>query len=308
MAREKPPLIRPPTPLWVKAAWTAAAALIALFIWMKTRPPAAPACDAEVVKSDLGDLVNAAASETLETRAFRTVTETKELKTCAAVAMRQDVEIPIEYSVTIEGRAPKVEITSGEDRLAPPEAEAPADAGKQAAAGGENCQPGAEAEKRIADCGKIIDDKDRPAEARAEALTLRGQAYSEGKDWDPALADLTAAIALHSKDGAGSAGLSSIYLARAAAYLGKGDHKDALADFSAAIRTDASNGAALLGRACEWAAAGSLANAEADLKRAAALTKDQPDAPCSAAIDALRVKAAQPAKTAQPAKPAKHKK
>jgi tetratricopeptide (TPR) repeat protein len=302
MAREKPPLIRPPTPLWVKAAWTAAAALIALFIWMKTRPPAAPACDAEVVKSDLGDLVNAAASETLETRAFRTVTETKELKTCAAVAMRQDVEIPIEYSVTIEGRAPKVEITSGEDRLAPPEAEAPADAGKQAAAGGENCQPGAEAEKRIADCGKIIDDKDRPAEARAEALTLRGQAYSEGKDWDPALADLTAAIALHSKDGAGSAGLSSIYLARAAAYLGKGDHKDALADFSASIRTDASNGAALLGRACEWATAGSLANAEADLKRAATLTKDQPDAACSAALEALR---AQPGK---PAKPAKHKK
>ncbi len=302
MAREKPPLIRPPTPLWVKAAWTAAAALIAVFIWMKTRPPAAPACDAEVVKSDLGDLVNAAASETLETRAFRTVTDTKELKTCAAVAMRQDVEIPIEYSVTIEARAPKVEITSGEDRLAPPEAEAPADAGKQAAAGGENCQPGAEAEKRIADCGKIIDDKDRTAEARAEALTLRGQAYSEGKDWDPALADLTAAIALHSKDAAGSTGLSPIYLARAAAYLGKGDHKDALADFSAAIRTDASNGAALLGRACEWATAGSLANAEADLKRAATLTKDQPDAACGAALEALR------AKPGKPAKPAKHKK
>src|SRR5208283_5565328 len=252
MAREKPPLIRPPTPLWVKAAWTAAAALVAFFIWMKTRPPAAPACDAEVVKSDLGDLVNAAASETLETRAFRTVTDTKELKTCAAVALRQDVEIPIEYSLTIEGRAPKVEITSGEDRLAPQEAD---DASKQAAAAGDHCQPGAEAQARIADCGKIIDDKDRTAEARADALTLRGQAYSEGKDWDPALADLTAAIALHSKDGAGSAGLSPIYLARAAANLGKGDHKDALADFSAAIRTDASNGAAYLGRACEWAAA-----------------------------------------------------
>jgi len=299
MAREKPPLIRPPTPLWVKAAWTAAAALVAFFIWMKTRPPAAPACDAEVVKSDLGDLVNAAASETLETRAFRTVTDTKELKTCAAVAMRQDVEIPIEYSVTIEGRAPKVEITSGEDRLAPQEAD---DASKQAAAAGDHCQPGAEAQARIADCGKIIDDKDRTAEARAEALTLRGQAYSEGKDWDPALADLTAAIALHSKDGAGSAGLSPIYLARAAAYLGKGDHKDALADFSAAIRTDASNGAAYLGRACEWAAAGSLANAEADLKRAAPLTKDQPDAACSAALEALR---AQPGRLARPAK---HKK
>ena len=168
--------------------------------------------------------------------------------------------------------------------------------------GGENCQPGAEAEKRIADCGKIIDDKDRTAEARAEALTLRGQAYSEGKDWDPALADLTAAIALHSKDAAGSTGLSPIYLARAAAYLGKGDHQDALADFSAAIRTDASNGAALLGRACEWATAGSLANAEADLKRAATLTKDQPDAACGAALEALR------AKPGKPAKPAKHKK
>ena len=304
MAREKPPLIRPPTPLWVKAAWTAAAALIAVFIWMKTRPPAAPACDAEVVKSDLGDLVNAAASETLETRAFRTVTDTKELKTCAAVAMRQDVEIPIEYSVTIEGRAPKVEITSGEDRLAPQEAEAPqADAAKASRRTEEKtASRGAEAEARIADCGKIIDDKDRTAEARAEALTLRGQAYSEGKDWDPALADLTAAIALHSKDAAGSTGLSPIYLARAAAYLGKGDHKDALADFSAAIRTDASNGAALLGRACEWATAGSLANAEADLKRAATLTKDQPDAACGAALEALR------AKPGKPAKPAKHKK
>ena len=297
MAREKPPLIRPPTPLWVKAAWTAAAALVAFFIWMKTRPPEAPACEAEVVKSDLGDLVNAAASETLETRAFRTLNATKELKTCAAVAVRQNVEIPLEYSVTIEDRAPKVEITSGEDRLAQQEAEAPAqaDPAKQAAIG-ENCQPGAETEARIADCGKIIDDKDRTAEARAEALALRGRAYSEGKDWDRALADFTAAIALHSKDGAGAAGQSPIYVARAAAYLGKGDHKDALADFSAAIRTDASNGAALLGRACEWAAAGSLANAEADLKHAAALTKDQPDAACSAALEALRAK---PAKTAK---------
>ena len=223
MAREKPPLIRPPAPLWVKAAWTGAAALIALFIWMKTRPPAAPACDAEVVKSDLGDLVNAAASETLETRAFRTLTDTKDLKTCAAVAVRQNVEIPIEYSVRIEDRAPKVDITGGEDRLAQQEAEAPADPAKPATEG-ENCRPGAEAEARIADCGKIIDDKERSPEARAEALTLRGQAYSEGKDWDRALADFTAAIALPSKGGADFAGQSPIYVARATAYLGKGDH------------------------------------------------------------------------------------
>ena len=298
MAREKPPLIRPPTPLWVRAAWTGAAALVALFIWMKTRPPAAPACDAEAVKSDLGDLVNAAAGETLETRAFRTVTDTQDLKTCAAVAVRQNVEIPLAYSVKIEDRAPKVEITSGEDRLAQPEAEA--QTGNQPARG-ENCRPEAEAEARIADCGKIIDDKDRPAEARAEALTLRGQAYSEAKDWDRALADFTAAVALHSQESAGSTGQSPLYLARAAAYLGKGDHKDALSDYAAAIRADASNGAAYLGRACAWAAAGSLANAEADLKRAETLTKDPPDAACSAALEALR------ARTTKPAKPVKHK-
>jgi len=297
MARERPPLIRPPTPLWSKAAWTAAAAVIAFLIWTKTRPPEAPACDAEVVKSDLGDLVNAAASETLETRAFRTLNAAKEIKTCAAVAVRQDVEIPLEYSVTIEGRAPKVEITSGEDRLAQQEAEAPAQTeAAKPPTGGEICQPGAAAQARIAHCGKIIDDKDQSAEARAEALTLRGQAYSEGKDWDRALADFTAAITLQSKGSAGSARQSSIYVARAAAYLGKGDHKDALADFSAAIRTDASNGAALLGRACEWAAAGSLAKAEADLKHAATLTKNQPDAACSTALEALRAKPAKPAK------------
>jgi len=299
MAREKPPLIRAPTPLWVRAAWTGAAALVALFIWMKTRPPAAPACDAEAVKSDLGDLVNAAAGETLETRAFRTVTDTKDLKTCVAVAVRQNVEIPIEYSVRIEDRAPKVDITSGEDRLAQQDAEpaAQADAAKPAAEG-EKCRAGAEAEARIADCGKIIDDKDKSAGARSEALMLRGQAYSEEKDWDRALADFTAAIALRSKESAGSAGQSPAYLARAAAYIGKGDRKDALADYTAAIRTDASSGAAFLGRACEWAAAGSLANAEADLKRAETLTKDPPDAACSAALEALRAK---------PAKPAKHK-
>jgi tetratricopeptide (TPR) repeat protein len=297
MAREKPPLIRPPAPLWVKAAWTGAAVLIAFFIWMKTRPPAAPPCDAEAVKSDLGDLVNAAASETLETRAFRTLTDTKDLKTCAAVAVRQNVEIPIEYSVRIEDRAPKVDITSGEDRLAQQEeeAQAPADAAKPAA-GGENCRPGAEAEARIADCGKIIDDKDRTPEARTEALALRGQAYSEGKDWDRALADFTAAIALPSKGGADFAGQSPIYVARAAAYLGKGDHRNALADFTAAIRTDTANGAAYLGRACEWAAAGALAKAEADLKRAETLTKDPPDAACGAALEALRAKPARAAK------------
>ena len=46
----------------------------------------------------------------------------------------------------------------------------------------------------------------------------------------------------------------------------------------------------LLGRACEWAAAGALAKAEADLKTAATLTQDTPDAACTAAIDALRAK------------------
>jgi tetratricopeptide (TPR) repeat protein len=298
MARERPPLIRPPTPLWVKAAWTGVAALLALSIWMKTRPPAAPACDAEVVKSDLGDLVNAAASETLETRAFRTLTETKELKTCAAVAVRQNVEIPIEYSVKIEDRAPKVDITSGEDRLAQQDAEpAPAPAQAEAAkpaAEAENCRAEEDAEARIADCGKIIDDKDRTAEARAEALTLRGQAHGEKKEWDRALADLTAAIALLPKES--GAAQAPVYLARASAYLGKGDTRDAVADYTAAIRVDASNGAAVLGRACAWAAAGSLANAEADLKRAATLTQDQPDAACSAALAALRAKAAKPAK------------
>lgn len=297
MARERPPLIRPPTPLWVKAAWTGAAALLALFIWIKTRPPAAPACDAEVVKSDLGDLVNAAAGETLETRAFSTLTETTELKTCAAVAVRQNVEIPIEYSVTIEDRAPKVDITSGEDRLAQQDAEAPAQAeATKPASQEEHCRAEAEPEASIADCGKIIDDKDLSTEERAKALSLRGQAYGEKKDWQRALADLTAAIALLTKDGAGSAAQSPIYLARAAAYLGKGDARDALADYTAAIRTDAANGPAYLGRACQWAAAGSLANAEADLKRAAALTQSQPDAACSAALEALRAK---PAKTAK---------
>lgn len=301
MARERPPLIRPPTPLWVKAAWTGAAALLALFIWMKTRPPAAPACDAEVVKSDLGDLVNAAAGETLETRAFRTLTETKELKTCAAVAVRQNIEIPIEYSVKIEDRAPKVDITSGEDRLAQQDADAPAqaEAAKPASEAG-NCRAEAEAEARIADCGKIIDDKEKTAEARAEALSLRGQAYGEKKEWDRALADLTAAIALLPGVGAGAAAQSPLYLARAAAYLAKSNARDAVADYTSVIRLDPANGAAVLGRACAWAAAGSLANAEADLKRAAALTQDQPDAACSAALAALRAKSAKP--------PAKRKK
>jgi tetratricopeptide (TPR) repeat protein len=294
MARERPPLIRPPTPLWMKAAWTGAAALLALFIWMKTRPPAAPACDAEVVKSDLGDLVNAAAGETLETRAFRTLTETKELKTCAAVAVRQNVEIPLEYSVKIEDRAPKVDITSGEDRLAQQDPEPAAEA--KPAAEEVHCQAEAEPETRIAECGKIIDDKERTAEARSVALTLRGQAYGEKKEWERALADLTAAIALLPGVGAGAAAQSPLYLARAAAYLAKSDARDAVADYTAVIRLDPANGAAVLGRACAWAAGGSLANAEADLKRAAALTQDQPDAACGAALAALRAKPAKPAK------------
>ncbi len=292
MAREKPPLIRPPTPLWVKGAWIGAAALVALFIWVKTRPPEAPACDADIVKSNLDDLVNAAASETtLRAQALRMVNSTKEAKSCAAVvANSKGVEIPIEYSVTIEDRAPKVEITKGEDRLAPPEAEAPASAEAPQQATGESCQPGAAAEARIADCGKIIGDKDQSAEARAKALTLRGEAFGEGKDWGKAVADLTAAIALQAKDGGDFAPQSPVYMARAQAYLGKGDPKKALADFTDAVRTDPSNGAALLGRACAWAAAGALAKAEGDLKAAASLTKDAPGSACSAALDALRAK------------------
>ena len=91
------------------------------------------------------------------------LTSTKEAKACAAVvANSKGVEIQIEYSVTIEDRAPEVEITKGEDSLAPQEgdASAPPEAPKPAAEG-EGCRPHAEAEARIADCGKIIDDKDR---------------------------------------------------------------------------------------------------------------------------------------------------
>ena len=168
----------------------------------------------------------------------------------------------------IEDRAPKVDITSGEDRLAPAgrATRRRAEAAKPASEAG-NCRAEAEAEARIADCGKIIDDKEKTAEARAEALTLRGQAYGEKKEWDRALADLTAAIALLPKDGAAPQRSRPVYLARAAAYLGKGDARDARGRLHGRRSAPTpSNGAALLGRACAWAAAGSLANAEADLK------------------------------------------
>ena len=121
---------------------------------------------------------------------------------------------------------------------------------------------------------------------------MRGEAFSETKDWDRAIDDFSAALTLLSKDGMPFSHQSPIYVERGRVYVAKGDHKKALADFTLAVRTDPANGAGYLSRACEWVSAGTLAKAEVDLKRAATLGNVGPDTACRAALAALRDKTA----------------
>jgi tetratricopeptide (TPR) repeat protein len=296
MARERLPLIPRPRPLWVKALWAGVAALFALFLWIKTRPPEIPACDAAPVRDALAEAVKAINADAGAAQDIKPVAKDDESARCAAAVEKPGGEkVAIEYRVTTDGKTPKVEIMSGDDALAPPAApeEASAAAGETASgdpAHGPECLATEDPEARISACGKIIEDGAANREQKATALVSRGDAYAETKDEGHALVDYAAALELLRKDGAQFVKAAQIRLKRGALFAAKGDRKQALAEYVLAVRTDASSADAYAARGCEYATQGTLAKAETDLTKAKSLGHVGPDAACQATLDALRKK------------------
>lgn len=305
MARERLPLIPPPQPAWMKAVWAGAAALLAVFVWVETRPPKIPPCDSPAATRGLADLLKELNPDASAAQDLKTLAKTDEAFSCAATVAKPNGEkIPIEYRVTIEDKTPKVEITSGEDALAPPSGDAsPADpsaatapADPPAPAKTAQCLPEEDAQTRIAACGRIAEDKSAKREDRAAAYALRGDAQAEMQRSEPAFADYSAALALLREESAAFAQAARIYVKRGALHAAKGERKQALADFVLAVRTDAKSPEAYEARGCEYAAQGQRAKAESDLAQAKQLGRDAPAPACQAALAALRTKDAKKSK------------
>jgi len=297
MARERLPLIPPPQPAWIKAVWAGAAALLAAFVWVATRPAPIPPCDSPAATAALAEAVKEVNPDASAARELKTLAKSDEDFSCAAsVAKPNGDRIAIEYRVTLEGKVAKVAITSGDEALAPPAAEPGAGAtptDPPAPAKTAQCLAEEDAEPRIAACGRIAEDKSARREERATAYALRGDAEAELQKREPAIADYSAALALLREESAAFAQAARIYVKRGALHAAKGERKQALADFVLAVRTDAKSPEAYEARGCEYALQGQRAKAESDLARAKQLGgQDAPGPTCQAALAALATQAA----------------
>jgi tetratricopeptide (TPR) repeat protein len=115
---------------------------------------------------------------------------------------------------------------------------------------------------QIRGCSTLIESgklKDKPL---AWSRTNRGIAYTAKGDFDHALADFNAALAL-------DPAYATAFASRGSAYDNKGDHDHAIADFSEAIKLDPNSVDALTGRCAARAEAGrDLTGAIADCNQA----------------------------------------
>ena len=110
-------------------------------------------------------------------------------------------------------------------------------------------------------CTAIIDDPAAASRARADALVNRGDISGDEADYDRAIADFTAALALNPKDAAA-------HLLRGNAHDAKGDLDKALADYDAAVRLDPNDAAGYFNRGEIYQAKGDRQRAIADYQKA----------------------------------------
>lgn len=110
-------------------------------------------------------------------------------------------------------------------------------------------------------CTAIIDDPKSPKERRVFALRSRGLAHHFKRNYDLAIADLSAAIKLDSSD-------EALFRFLGDAYYGKQDYDRAIAEYSAAIRLDATNPYSFSGRAAAHQKKSAFDEALSDLNAA----------------------------------------
>src|SRR5215207_5392943 len=86
------------------------------------------------------------------------------------------------------------------------------------------CEQGADQERRIAGCTRVIQDQSESADNRATAYSNRGVAYKSKGDYDRAVADYSDAIRLKPKN-------TDAYVNRGLAHVAKRQLDRAIADY-----------------------------------------------------------------------------
>ncbi|QND55986.1 tetratricopeptide repeat protein [Mesorhizobium huakuii] len=102
------------------------------------------------------------------------------------------------------------------------------------------------AEIRISECTRLLEDKGASAGERAKAYSMRAALLDINREHDRAIAGLGRAIAL-------DPGNSGAFRQRAWFWLKKRDNNRAIADYDEAIRLDPGNAAIYRDRADAWA-------------------------------------------------------
>ncbi len=116
-------------------------------------------------------------------------------------------------------------------------------------------------EDQIRACTVFIETQGQDPAERLLALQSRASAHGENGDYDKAIADYNAVIALGPDD-------DTAYLGRANVYMLKGDHERALAELNAFIQRKPSKATAYSGRCRAYAAKGDLPRALTDCTHA----------------------------------------
>ncbi|WP_316158316.1 MULTISPECIES: SUMF1/EgtB/PvdO family nonheme iron enzyme [unclassified Bradyrhizobium] len=138
----------------------------------------------------------------------------------------------------------------------------------------EVCERGQD-EKSVSACSRLMSSGQLDLVDQAILHALRGTAYRQKGEFDPAIADFTRVIELTQKYASGKI-IASAHVVRAGAYSLKGDLEKSLADYRAALALDPSNDQAANGieriEAARAEAEQSRKNAEATTLPSAALS------------------------------------
>jgi tetratricopeptide (TPR) repeat protein len=116
-------------------------------------------------------------------------------------------------------------------------------------------------EERIAACSRVVGDKDRSAEERAEAHALLAQIHESNGEAERAVAELSAAIAL-------SPGDASLFIHRGNLLAARGDVEGAIDDYNAAARLNPGDAAVYYNRGNAYEQSGRYREAIADYDKA----------------------------------------
>jgi tetratricopeptide (TPR) repeat protein len=128
------------------------------------------------------------------------------------------------------------------------------------------CEYAETGDAQIAACTKVLGDKAKPVEIRADALYFRANAYADKGEFGMAIAGYSAAIEIWD--------YAIFHAARAWARMQSGDLAQALADCDKSISLNANLALGFANRGAIYEKKGNLAKAIADYKAALAIKSE----------------------------------